>query len=291
MVLIDQTGAGALPSGGRIAVIAGEGQLPLDVASQLARKGQKPFIVIFGRREETAPGLLDFDHQRLPLEEALGLIALLKRHGVTHAVLAGGIVRRPRWSALRPRRQLLRLVFAAVRGLRKGDDGLLRVVVRLIEESGIRVLGVHELVPDLLASPGPMTAARPTAEDRRDLAAAMEAARAIGALDIGQAAVAVGGRVIAMEGIEGTDGLLERVQALRGHGRIAGRTRGALVKCAKPRQELRADLPTIGPDTVLRAAAAGLAGIGVQSGRSLILQKKQTVEDADRLGLFIVGLD
>ncbi len=135
-----------------------------------------------------------------------------------------------------------------------------------------------------------MTRAAPSRRDMPDLKAALEAARAIGALDIGQGAVSIGGRVVAVEGIEGTDGLLARVKDLRGHGRIAGKKRGVLVKCAKPGQELRADLPTIGPATVLAAHAAGLAGIGVEAGHSLILDFGDMVERADALGLFVVGL-
>jgi UDP-2,3-diacylglucosamine hydrolase len=274
-----------------VAIVAGEGQLPLDIARKLSASGVRLFVVLCGRRTETAPDLLSFDHFWMPLEEALGLGPVLKRRGATHAVLAGAVVRRPHWTALRPKWRLLSLAATAVRTLRRGDDGLLRFVVRYFEKFGIAVLGAHELVPDLIARAGCMTRLRPTAADERDLRAAFRAARALGAVDVGQAAVAIGGRAIAVEGIEGTDGLLERVQALRGHGRLADAKRGALVKCAKPQQELRADLPTIGPDTVTRAAQAGLAGIGVEAERSLILEKGRTIEEANRLGLFVVGLE
>ena len=115
-------------------------------------------------------------------------------------------------------------------------------------------------------------------------------AKAIGALDIGQAAIAIGGRAIALEGVEGTHGLLERTLELRGHGRLAGKTRGVLVKCAKPGQELRADLPSIGPQTVEAAHAAGLAGIAVEAGRSLILEGPVVLARANALGLFVYGL-
>ena len=135
-----------------------------------------------------------------------------------------------------------------------------------------------------------MTRVAPQKDDWSDLTAAKRGALAIGALDIGQAAVSVGGRVVALEGIEGTDGLLERVKDLRGHGRIANRKRGVIVKCAKPDQEVRADLPAIGPMTVDGAHAAGLAGIGVEAGRSLILDFGEVVSRADALGLFVVGL-
>ncbi|MEP6567033.1 MAG: UDP-2,3-diacylglucosamine diphosphatase LpxI, partial [Mesorhizobium sp.] len=153
-----------------------------------------------------------------------------------------------------------------------------------------RVVGAHEIVPELVATEGTMTETAPRKSDWRDLDAAHEAAKAIGALDIGQAAVAIGGRAIALEGVEGTDGLLERTKQLRGHGRLAGRTRGVLVKCAKPDQEMRADLPSIGPQTIEAAHAAGLAGIGVEAGRSLVLEASATIERANALGLFIIGL-
>jgi DUF1009 family protein len=130
----------------------------------------------------------------------------------------------------------------------------------------------------------------PWKSDWRDIEAGRAAAKAIGALDIGQAAVAVGGRVIALEGIEGTGGLLDRAKELRSHGRIAGKTRGVLVKCSKPGQELRADLPSIGPQTVDAAHAAGLAGIAIEAGHSLILDGPTTIARANALGLFIVGL-
>jgi hypothetical protein len=151
-------------------------------------------------------------------------------------------------------------------------------------------LGAHQVVPELIAAEGCHTKARPQAAERRGIEAARTAAEAIGLLDIGQAAVAVGGRVIALEGIEGTDGLLARVRDLRGHGRLAGRSGGVLVKCAKPGQEARADLPSIGPNTVEAAHAAGLAGIAVEAGHSLVLDGPAMIEKADALGLFVIGL-
>jgi DUF1009 family protein len=152
------------------------------------------------------------------------------------------------------------------------------------------VVGAHEVVPDLLAIEGAITKAKPKPADHRDLNAAFAAAKAIGALDIGQAAVAIGGRVVAVEGIEGTDGLLARIRTLREHPRLSGKKRGVIVKCAKPGQELRADLPAIGPQTVQAAHEAGLAGIGVEAGHSLILDYEKVRASADALGLFVAGL-
>lgn len=279
-----------LAAGDRVGIVAGHGRLPVNVAQRLAVAGHSPFVVLIEGEAETGTGLSDFDHETLPLEDFGGLAPLLKRHQVTHVVLAGGIDRRPDWRAVRPRLSLLTLLPKAIAALAKGDDGLLRALVRSLEGGGFKVVGAHEIVPDLVAQEGVMTRVQPQKADWADLQAALLAARAIGALDIGQGAVAIGGRAIALEGIEGTDQLLARVAGMRGHGRLAGKKRGVLVKSAKPGQERRADLPAVGPATVEGAHEAGLAGIGVEAGGTLILDHARMMERADELGLFVVGL-
>ena len=148
---------------------------------------------------------------------------------------------------------------AAIRTLLSGgDDTVLQMVIRLIEGNGRRVVGAHEIAPDLLAAVGPLGTAIPGEEDRRDINRAAEAAEMLGRLDVGQGAVAIGGRIVALEGLEGTDEMLERVAGLRAAGRISPRRRGALVKLCKPQQDIRADLPAIGVSTILNAKKAGL---------------------------------
>jgi DUF1009 family protein len=277
-----------LQPGDRMAVVAGSGRLPIDLAENIAAHDQKPFVVMI--EGEASADLASFDHEELVLENFASLGTLLKRQGVTHAVFAGGIARRPKLASLKPSLALLRFLPRALTALAKGDDGMLRALAGSLESIGIKVVGAHEIAPDLLAAEGPITGVAPLKSDWRDIEAAAAAARAIGALDIGQAAVAIGGRAIALEGVEGTDGLLERTKDLRSHGRLAGKQRGVLVKCAKPGQELRMDLPTIGPATVTAAHAAGLAGIGVEADRSLVLDLAGVIAEADRLGLFVIGL-
>lgn len=279
-----------LAAADKVAIVAGSGRLPVNVAESLALVGHVPFIVRIAGETDAGTSLETYPGSTLAVEQFAGLLPLLRRQGITHVVLAGGVSRRPMWRAIRPSLSLLSILPRAIRALRRGDDGLLRILVDLIEDNGIKVVGAHQVVPELLAVEGRMGTHAPIAADWDDLRAGLEAARAIGALDVGQAAVAIGGRAIALEGIEGTDLLLERVRDLRKNGRIAGRKRGVVVKCAKPGQELRADLPTIGPATVDAAHAAGLAGIGVEAGRSLVLDFGELVERADRLGLFVVGL-
>lgn len=279
------------PAGeGRIAVVAGNGLLPVVVVRALAEQGERPFVVAL--EGEADPVLRSYDHVELGVGEPGNLIRRLKAERVTRAVLAGGVRGRPKFSSIRLDRYTIGLVPAIIRALGKGDDVLLRALIGFIESHGIRVVGVHEIVPDLLApAAGSMiTRKRPGKRDDANIVAALRAARMIGALDIGQGAVAVGGRVIALEGVEGTDSMLERVADLRDMGRVkvAG---GVLVKCVKPDQEERADLPAIGVGTVESASQAGLSGIAVEAGHSLILGYADTVERANALGLFITTFD
>lgn len=286
----DDALARKLPDGGRIAIIAGGGRLPRELADVLAAAGHPPLLVIAGGEANVDPRLAAFDHAILGLERYGELVPLLRARGVTHVVLAGTIARRPALRSIRWTIGLLKLLPRVVAALGGGDDAILKAIIRHLESEGLAVIGAHEILPDLLSTAGPISRATPDASDERDIAAAFEAAKAIGGLDIGQAAVAIGGRVVALEGIEGTDGLLDRVALLRSHGRIQASKGGVLVKCAKPGQELRADLPTIGPATVDAARAAGLAGIAVEAGRSIILQQALVAERADRLGLFVTGV-
>ncbi|CCV07008.1 conserved hypothetical protein [Mesorhizobium metallidurans STM 2683] len=279
-----------LAPGARVGIIAGGGSLPVEVAVSLAGQGYPPVIIQIEGEVDRKADLDGYEHESLALEDIGSLASLLRRRRISHLVLAGEIRRRPRLIDMRPSLGLLAVVPTVIMALARGDDGLLKVLTRALEARGVKVVGAHEIVPELVAAEGPLTRAAPRKSDWRDIEAARAAAYAIGALDIGQAAVAIGGRAIALEGIEGTNGLLERTRELRGHGRLAGKARGVLVKCAKPGQELRADLPSIGPQTVEAAHAAGLAGIAVEAGRSLVLEGPVVVARADALGLFVIGL-
>ncbi len=282
-----------LPAGARVAVVAGSGGLPRDVVRTLVKNGHRPLVVAMEGEADWVAGedQSAFDLWPTPVERLALFLPKLKRAGVTHLVLAGGVSRRPPILKVRLGWDVFRALPKLIAAYAKGDDGLLRAVIAYIESKGIRVLGAHEIAPELLSPEGVMTRTKPGARDRKDLAAAYEAARMIGGLDIGQAAIAVGGRAVALEGIEGTAGLLDRMRDMRNHGRLAGKSGGALVKCVKPDQDERADLPTIGPNTIEAAHAAGLAGVGLEAGRSLIIDYADTIGRADALGLFIVGLE
>lgn len=285
---IDAQPSPALAGARRVAIVAGSGALPVEVADTLVRVGHRPFVILL-EGEARAEDFEDSETTTMALEAFCDFAGVLRRADVSHLVFAGGVARRPALSRMKWRLGMLRLVPAIARALTRGDDGLLRAVLDHFEASGFKVLGAHEIVPDLLAPLQVLTRRAPSKNDERDIEAAFHAAVTIGALDVGQGAIAVGGRVVALEGIEGTDGLLERMASMRDHGRLGGRKGGALVKCAKPGQEMRADLPAIGPGTVEGAHAAGLAGIAVEADRTFILDTSRVVQRADELGLFVVG--
>lgn len=282
--------ASGRPDGGkRLAIIAGGGALPVHLAKAARVHGENPYILAL--TNEADQDWSGFEHMRVGVGDYAALSGAFAREGIDRAVLSGAVQRRPEWREIHPTFRTLLQVPAIVRTLLNGgDDAVLKMVIRLIEANGVRVVGAHEIAPELLATEGAIGRIIPNADDLRDIAAASAAARALGSLDVGQGAVAVGGRVVALEGAEGTDQMLERVVSLRRDGRISQRRKGVLVKLCKPRQDTRADLPSIGVDTVRWAAAAGLAGIATEAGRSLVLDRDRLVDEADRAGLFVSGI-
>ncbi|MCX8997633.1 UDP-2,3-diacylglucosamine diphosphatase LpxI [Rhizobiaceae bacterium BDR2-2] len=275
---------------GRLAIIAGGGRLPHDIAEAARGAGEDPFIVLLsGEADRDWSG---FEHATVSVGDIAAVSALLRGKNLKRVVLSGSVKRRPEWRHLRPTLSSVVKLPSIVRTLFSGgDDTVLRMVIDLLEGEGCRIVGAQEIVPNLLATLGPLGRHAPSGEDLRDIAAGVAAADVLGALDIGQGAVAVGGRVVAVEGAEGTDSMLLRVAGLRAEGRISKRRRGVLVKLCKPQQDVRADLPTIGRSTVENAGHAGLAGIAVEAGRSLVLERDALVKAADEAGLFVIGIE
>lgn len=279
-----------LPRNGRLAIIAGSGKLPLFLAEASREAGEDPFIL---RLKNEADDLWQgFDNAVIGVGDMAGLSALFRKHEITRVVMSGAVKRRPAFGEIRVNlKSLLKLPMALKTLLAGGDDAVLRMVISLIEAQGCEVLGAHEILPGLLATVGPLGSVSPDADALKDIERAADAAETLGRLDVGQGAVAVGGRIVALEGVEGTDAMLSRVATLRAEGRISKRRKGVLVKLCKPQQDLRADLPTIGVSTVTNAQAAGLAGIAVEAGRALVVEREAVMAAADAAGLFVVGID
>jgi hypothetical protein len=240
-----------------------------------------------GSAEEGAFG--DFAHAGFGLGQLGALLKAFRGHAIRDVALIGHVVR-PGLADLKPDLGLVRHIPALKAAFERGDDGLLRGIISILEHEGLSVRSVLELAPALTATaPGPVGAHRADEPARQQIALASAALEAVAALDMGQAAVAVGGRPVAIEGPEGTDDMLARVAAMRERRRLRN-AGGVLVKRPKRGQDLRVDLPTIGPSTVRLARDAGLQGIAIAMGATLIAERAETVRLADAEGLFIEAL-
>lgn len=270
---------------GRLGLIAGGGDLPVRLLDACRAIGREVFVVAL--EGQAAPSLVGAEtpHAWARIGAAGRIVTLLREAGVEELIMAGK-VERPSLAQLRPDWRALK--FLAARGGRLGsDDDFLSSVIRAIErEEGFRVVSPAAVLVDLAAPLGPLGRCRPSDEDDADIALGIAAARQLGALDIGQAAVVQQGRVLGLEAAEGTDALIARAGALQLPGRPA-----VLVKIPKPQQDNRADPPTIGPQTIREAAAAGLGGIAIAAGGTLLLDRAEVVRLADAAGLFVVGVD
>ena len=272
-----------------IGLVAGGGGLPLAVAESLAARGIEP--IFFALKGICDPEKVSrFRHHWISVGQIGKVVRLLRSENCRDLVFIGTLVRpalseiRLDWGTVRAMKHIL----AAFRG---GDDHLLSGVGRILERDGFRMVGIKDVAPDLLMPAGCLTRTTPDSSATADIAKGQDVLRALGPFDIGQAVVVIDGHVVGVEGIEGTDALLVRIAQLRAEGRIRTKLgRGVLVKTPKSGQDLRYDLPTLGPRTIENAAAAGLAGVAVAAGNTLVAEPQALVNAADASGLFVVGL-
>ncbi|QXM24659.1 UDP-2,3-diacylglucosamine diphosphatase LpxI [Elioraea tepida] len=267
---------------GTLGIIAGGGPMPARLAAAVAATGRPVFVLgLEGHVDRAA--VASFPHRVVRLGAAGEALAALRGAGVDEIVLIGP-VKRPSLLTLMPDSEGAKILARIGRAAFAGDDGLLAAVIRVLEEEGFRVRGVQEVMAGLTAPEGVLGRVSPTPEAEADIRRGVAVARALGAVDVGQAVVVQQGIVLAVEAAEGTDALLARSASLRRAG-----PPGVLVKLAKPGQEARADLPTIGVRTVEGAARAGLAGIAIEAGLTLLPEREATIAAADELALFLVA--
>lgn len=275
-------------SAGTLGLLAGGGVLPVAVAAEAEAQGRTVHVV--GIRGEADAGIERFQHTWVRIGEIGLLLDSLKRAGCKELVIIGSVTR--------PDLSEVRLDLGAIRNLPRvlalltgGDDSVLSNVVKFFESKGLTVRGAHEVAPGLVAGQGPLSSVAPSGEDEKDIAKGLAVVRALGELDVGQAVVVSRGYVLAVEAAEGTDAMLERCAALRPWGaHKSNKRQGVLVKRPKPRQEMRVDMPAIGPRTVALAADAGLAGVAVLAGGVLLAERGDLIRLADERRIFIAGV-
>jgi lactoylglutathione lyase len=269
---------------GTLGILAGGGPFPGQVAASATNAGRSVFIV--GFQDFADPGVIGaYPHEMARLGAAGHILALLREHGCRDIVLVGP-VKRPSLRDLRPDMEGMKILARIGRAAFSGDDGFLAAIVRILGEEGFTVIGAHDIIIEAVAPAGVLGKVAPDAAARADIARGIDVVRALGRVDVGQSCVVQQGHVLAVEAAENTDRMLARAAevALPGEG-------GVLVKLVKPGQERRADMPTIGPRTVQGTAAAGLRGIAFEAGGTLFTDRAAVVVEADRLGLFLIGID
>ena len=275
-------------AGSALGVIAGGGELPRAIAESARATGRKVFVLAL--RGSSDNWVSDFSHEWVALGETGKAFAAL-RSGDVGDVLLVGKVERPKFSEIKLDAKSVMLAPRVMAAALKGDDALLRSLVDLFEREGFRVVGAAEAAPNLIADVGALGRLVPTKDQEGDIALAFDVVRALGELDVGQAAVVCGGLTLAVEAAEGTDAMIARVEKLPEHIRgTPTRRRGVLAKAPKPVQDRKTDLPVIGVQTIRNVAAVGLAGVAVEAGGALIVDKRAVGAEADRLGLFVVGV-
>jgi len=268
---------------GKLGILAGAGDLPRRMIAA-CRKADRDFFVLAFKGEADIDSLGDAPHATVRLGAAGEGFRLLHEAGVAEIVFAGGL-KRPTVMSLRPDWRAAKF-FARIGYRALGDNGLLSAVIAEIESEGFKVVGAETILADDLAPRGVFGRVAPDAQAEADIAHGLTVARALGALDIGQAVVIQQGLVLGVEAIEGTDALLARCRDLGREG-----PGGVLVKIAKPGQERRADLPTIGVRTVRAARDAGLRGIAVEAGSTIVIDRAGIVVAADEAALFVIGVE
>lgn len=272
-----------------IGLIAAGGVLPFAVADSLLARGGKP--VFFALKGVCDPEKVSqFRHHWISVGQIGKAVRLLRAENCRDLIFIGTLVR-PALSEIRLDWGTIRVMGHILAAFRGGDDHLLSGIGRILERDGFRMVGIKDIAPDLLMPAGCLTRKAPDQSAAADIAKGLDVLGALSPFDVGQAAVVIDGHVVGVEGIEGTDALLTRIAQLRAEGRIRAKAaRGVLVKAPKNGQDLRYDLPTLGPRTIENVAAAALAGMAVVAGNTLVAEPQALVGAADASDLFVVGL-
>ncbi len=272
-----------------IGIISGGGTIPGAVADAVVRSGRRP--VLFAIKGWADPALAArYAHHWVALGQLGRLLRLARAERCSKAVFIGTVLRPP-LRDLRLDWQTIRWMPRIAGSFRGGDDHLLSGVADLMERGGLQIIGLDEVAPEVMLPEGVLGRRQPSTPDYTDIQRALQMIAALGPFDVGQATVVANNHVLAVEAAEGTDKMLQRIAELRRQGRVTAPVgTGVLVKAPKPGQDRRFDLPSIGPSTIEQVIAAGLAGVAVTAGSTIIAEPAKVVAAADRGNVFVVGV-
>lgn len=264
-----------------IGLIAGKGQFPLLVAQAARQQGAA--IIAVAHQGETDPALASLvaELHWIHVGQLGQIIRIFKTAGVRQAVMAGGISRGRLFREFRPDWRALNVIRRAGAGQ---DDRLLRAVADELAQAGITIAPSTLFLSDLLATPGQLSRRSPTSAELADINLGIQAAKALGRLDIGQCAVVRRQVVVALETVEGTDTTIRRGGELAGPGVV-------VVKVSKPRQDLRFDVPAVGLDTIDTMREVKAAVLALEAGKTLIFDRPEMLRAADQANIAVWGLE
>lgn len=282
-----------LPSDdGPVGIIAGGHDLPLEIAQSLRQQGRD--YCLFGILGEADNRIEAHPHLWIGWGQISTLLKELQSRSIGQLLFVGSITKRPDFHAIKLELGTVKLLPEILGIVTKGgDEGVLGGVAGFFEKRGFALTSVPEIAPDLTVGPHLSVSSPMLALNSADIEMAAKAAYAVGLLDAGQGAVVAGGRILALEGPEGTDQMLDRVAAIRRQKRARWNfgKQGVLLKRARPGQDLRFDMPTIGPRTVEKVAEAGLAGIVCPPSEVLCVNRAKTEDLTRKSGLFLSVAD
>jgi DUF1009 family protein len=267
----------------KLGIIAGSGELPKEAIRKSLQKGLDIYVIAFDGITES-PTVLNAPHSWVNIGSIGKALKILKDQNIKDLVMVGRVGR--------PSISSLKLDFSGLKLLRDlsklnsgGDDKVFSTIISFIEKNGFNVLGVDDVLNELLVEKGVLTKTQPDPAAKRDIELGRKAALEVGKLDIGQAVIIQQGMILGVEAAEGTDKLIKRCKELHNDG--AG---GVLVKMKKPNQDKRVDLPSIGVNTITNAHFHKLRGVAVEAGSSLIINREEVIKKADELGVFLIGI-
>jgi len=276
-----------VPAAPKLGLIAGNGRFPFLVLDAARAQGNE--VIVAAIKEETDPAIESNGTKVhwLSLGELSKLIETFKAEGITRALMAGQVKHKQIFSSIRPDWRLAKLLLSL--GTRN-TDSLIGAIAKVLEDEGIYLMRSTEFLEPLLAKPGILTKRAPTEEEKKNIAYGRDVARHIAHYDIGQTVVIAESACVAVEAMEGTDVTIERAGAIMGSlGDTASTLSRALtvVKVAKPNQDMRFDVPTVGVKTIDIMATTGATCLAIDAGRCLLLDGEKIITAADRANIAI----
>ena len=267
----------------KLGLLAGNGMMPLEIAKHCKQKNLDLFVVCLDPFADVS-AYSDVPHVSAKLGEAGKILKSLNDNKVSHIVMAGGI-KRPAFKELIPDREGFKIMLKLAMK-KSSDDNIFRSVIREFETRGFEVVGIEDVVPEMMFAKGLYGKIKPSDEDMDDIARGIEVAKALGRVDAGQATVVQEGIILAVEAVEGTDAMLSRASSLKKPGKAP-----VMVKIKKLNQETRTDMPALGKLSIDRLKKYGIKGIAVEAGGILLIERDEVITAADEAGIFIIGIE